>query len=67
MIITQAPRGFDSLPTQEVGYSFSGFIATNKQANKQTKSRSDPDSKHKTETDVTFLLSRKYFLDFISF
>jgi len=31
---------------------------------KSTKSRSDPDSKHKTETEVTFCY---VFLDFISF
>jgi len=29
------PRGFTSLPTQEVGYSFLGYIATNKQTNKR--------------------------------
>jgi len=58
VIITQAPRGFISLSTQEAEYSFSGFIATSKQANKQTNSRSDLDSKYKTETDVAFLLSR---------
>ena len=29
------PRGFTSLPTQEVEYSFLGFIPTNKQTNKQ--------------------------------
>jgi len=31
------PRGFTSLPTQEVKYSFSGFVPTNKQTNKQNK------------------------------
>jgi len=30
------PRGGTSLPTQEAEYSFSGFIPTNKQTNKQT-------------------------------
>jgi len=30
------PRGFTSLTTQEAEYSFSGFIPTNKQTNKQT-------------------------------
>jgi len=29
------PRGFTSLPTQEAEYSFSGFVPTNKQVNKQ--------------------------------
>jgi len=27
------PRGFTSLPTQEVEYGFSGFIPTNNQTN----------------------------------
>jgi len=30
------PKGFDSLPTQEVEYDLSGFIPTNKQTNKQS-------------------------------
>ena len=33
------PREFTSLPTHEAKYSFSGFIPTNKQTNKQMRSR----------------------------